>query len=175
MRTAILGFTAGVALLQTQAALPAHSVAGLLAGLCCSLVSGSGAHRPACGSWSRRAQARGWVLPGPPCWRRNCARREGRNVTLTGTTASLPYRFDQGVRFICDVIRGRSACGGSASDGAAMVPRLSREPPEGRLSAVGERWQLTVHRKRPHGNANALLGDVQMCVDTPAVDATFFC
>ena len=85
------------------------------------------------------AQARGWVSPGPPCWRwrRNCARREGRDVTLTGTTASLPYRFDQGVRFICDVTRGRSACGGCASDGAGMVPRLSRGPPEGRLSAVG--------------------------------------
>ncbi|HEY8609335.1 MAG TPA: DNA internalization-related competence protein ComEC/Rec2 [Noviherbaspirillum sp.] len=84
---------------------------------------------------------------------------EGRDITLVGTVASLPNPFERGVRFDFEVERqvspdrsvmvvpGRLALswhGGFSDDDASAPAQL--EP--------GERWQLTVRLRRPHGNAN---------------------
>lgn len=145
MRSAILGFAGGAACLQTCAALPdAATMAGLssVALLVCCLR----------GRW--RGPVAG-VLAGF-CWAgllatvalsHELARAdEGRDLTLTGTIASLPYRFEQGVRF------------NFAVEGSGTVPprvALAWYGP-GAVGDVqpGERWQLTVRLQRPHGNAN---------------------
>ncbi|MBS1170342.1 MAG: internalization-related competence protein ComEC/Rec2 [Burkholderiaceae bacterium] len=85
--------------------------------------------------------------------------QEGRNITLIGTIDSLPYRFEQGVRFQFALER---AFDGEAEI-AGMPPKvsLSWQNSYGTESAApvpevrpGERWRLTVRLKRPHGNAN---------------------
>ena len=83
---------------------------------------------------------------------------EGRDVSLTGTIATLPYVWERGVRFEFEVERvdapdvhvprrlalaWYSGWGRDAGD-SAPVPRV----------APGERWRLSVRMKRPHGAAN---------------------
>ena len=82
---------------------------------------------------------------------------QGRDITLTGTVASLPQTGNQSVRFEFDVEKILTP--------DARVPRhiqLSWYPERGKhrfstaLPAIqaGEHWQLTVRLKCPHGNAN---------------------
>ena len=84
---------------------------------------------------------------------------EGKDIQLTGVVAALPQESERGSRFEFDVE--------NVATPGAVVPRhlqLSwyafgyRESPmpEARPAMVhaGERWQLTVRLKRPHGNAN---------------------
>lgn len=78
---------------------------------------------------------------------------EGRDVVLTGVVAGLPQDFERGLRFTFEV-----------EESAAPVPRkLSlawykgfRDEEWHALPPLhaGERWQLTVRLKRPHGNVN---------------------
>lgn len=84
---------------------------------------------------------------------------EGRDVTLIGTIDSLPYRFERGIRFNfaveqvlpaegeTPVVPSKLALswyGGFRGADTQTVPGL----------LPGERWQLTVRLRRPHGNAN---------------------
>ncbi|HYD97076.1 MAG TPA: DNA internalization-related competence protein ComEC/Rec2 [Noviherbaspirillum sp.] len=168
MRAAALGFVAGAALLQTQAALPPvgvlaamlalaalagllvrrlHDTARILLFACCGAAAGF--------AWAGLIAQHYLSQELPKEW-------EGRDVTVIGTVDSLPYRFEQGVRFHFAVERV------AAADGEA--PRLPDLPDRLALSwysafhadelqAVGdvqpgERWQLTVRLRRPHGNAN---------------------
>lgn len=84
----------------------------------------------------------------PPEW-------EGRNITLVGTIDSLPLRFARGVRFNFAVERQVSA-----PETEVAVPRrlaLSWYAGDGDAAPQvypGERWQLTVRLRQPHGNAN---------------------
>ena len=85
---------------------------------------------------------------------------EGRDVQVIGVVAELPQAFSRGLRFSFDVEEVLS------SD--AVVPsrimlswyhgERASEPdaqaPESLAIHPGERWQLTVRLKRPHGNAN---------------------
>ncbi|WP_306393662.1 DNA internalization-related competence protein ComEC/Rec2 [Telluria beijingensis] len=152
MRSAILAFAAGAAWLQLQAALP--SATALLACTAatitaCLLLRGLA-----------RTIATGLLLG--VCWSAAIAhlalrdalphKDEGRDIAVTGTIASLPHRFDGGVRFHFDVERTdtRDATvpsrivlswyGATAADPAFIHP--------------GERWRLVVRLQRPHGNAN---------------------
>src|SRR4051812_43922945 len=99
MRCAILGFVGGAAFLQTLGELPAHAV--LLACSAFAIVL-------LC-AWRHAFAA---AIAGASlgfCWAALIAHisltpqlakdDEGRDVTLVGTIDSLPYRFDQGVRF----------------------------------------------------------------------------
>lgn len=166
MRAAIAGFVIGVLWLQNQAALPDHSMlvllcigALLMAGLAGwrRLARFGFACRLACGAlfgvlW---ASLFAWhvlkhELPQP---------LEGRDITLIGTVDSLPGRFERGVRFDFAVERAFDGDGGiddippkvalswqNSYGGEAASPVPDVQP--------GERWQLTVRLKRPHGNAN---------------------
>ncbi|MGH8807111.1 MAG: DNA internalization-related competence protein ComEC/Rec2 [Noviherbaspirillum sp.] len=166
MRGAIIGFVVGAALLQNQAALPASYVLGLLlvsAAVC--VVFGRRLHRvmlriaalTCCGlvlgvAWAGLFAQHYLSRELPKEW-------EGRDITVIGTIDSLPQYFQQGVRFHFAVER--------AADGENAAPVLPSRLAlswysafnRDELQAVGkvqpgERWQLTVRLRRPHGNAN---------------------
>jgi competence protein ComEC len=179
MRVAILGFVAGVACLQTRAALPRQPLLALCIALLVCVVS----------MWLLRARhlrSAAALLSGIAlgffwaAWLAQMAmapqlraQDEGRDLSLIGTIASLPYRVNDGVRFnfVVEKVLG--------SDGLVpeLVPRLvalawygdasrsANRPvkPGGGVGISrldvgdvqpGERWALTVRLQRPHGNAN---------------------
>lgn len=164
MRSSVIGFVLGVALLQCQATLPALYLLGLLiaAALCIALCARKTQRAffkvpllAACGallgfSWAAIFASHYLAQELPKEW-------EGRDITLVGTVDSLPYQFEQGVRFHFAVERVLTM------DAPAMPPRLALSWYSAfrteELQAVqkvlpGERWQLTVRLRRPHGNAN---------------------
>ena len=160
----IIAFAAGVWWLQQQAVLPAMSgavllLAGLLSmlllrgpgrvrywrrALMLLLCAGAGFFWAAGFAHLRMADA----LP---------AEWEGRDIAVAGVIAGLPQPYERSVRFEFDVeqvltpgaqVPRRivlSWWGRGARDGeAAVLPEVQ----------PGERWQLVVRLKRPHGTAN---------------------
>lgn len=99
MRCAILGFVGGAAYLQTLGVLPSDAALWSCAALAVALTIVL--------DGPVRAAAAGCLLGF--CWAALIAQialapqlakdDEGRDVTLVGTIDSLPYRFEQGVRF----------------------------------------------------------------------------
>ena len=89
---------------------------------------------------------------------------EGRDLLLTGVIASLPEDRGNGIRFVFEVERADAAKEGDAS-GRVGIPRrvlMSWAAGRGRsgqdvlpIPAVrpGERWQLPVRLRQPHGSA----------------------
>ncbi|MBA5687833.1 DNA internalization-related competence protein ComEC/Rec2 [Rugamonas apoptosis] len=178
MRTAILGFAAGAAWLQMQADLPEWPVIafGMLLALAgCWLRDG----------WLRTALvfAAGLLLGFG--WAAMQARGaladqldkadEGRDITLVGTIANLPFRFSDGVRFNFAVERvvgadvhvpANLSLAWYANWRGAVTEagEASRQPADSMTGIAagsafgevqpGERWQLAVRLQRPHGNAN---------------------
>jgi competence protein ComEC len=90
---------------------------------------------------------------------------EGRDLVLVGQVGAMPQRNEAGVRFRFDIeaatLDGAAVAvprrvllgwyGGAAvaADGATL--ELQRQPADLR---PGERWQMTVRLKAPHGNLN---------------------
>lgn len=150
MRSAVLAFAAGVAVLQSLARLPEPawlaSVAG--AGLLCALVTRGVVRMAAAGAafgfcWAAllaHAALSGRLAP----------EHEGRDMTVAGVVDSLPYEFDGGVRFFLRLEDASGALPARVSlawYGAADGEQALRVVP-------GQRWQLRVRLQRPHGNAN---------------------
>lgn len=165
MRSATLGFVAGAALMQQQADVPSALLLSAIlifaAGfMWLSRSRGKLQWRAAgqliCGIGAGFAWAGLFALAHlrhelPPEW-------EGRDITLIGTIDSLPSRFERGVRFnfAVEEIVGEEVP-------ASFPPRLALSWystfHRDELQRVadpqpGERWQLTVRLRRPHGNAN---------------------
>lgn len=166
MRAAIAGFVIGVLWLQNQPALPDTTV--LCALLVFALTAGFAAHRfrlprlgvplrLVCGSllgvlWASLLAFHylNHALP---------QELEGRDIVLVGTIDSLPHAFERGVRFNFAVEKAldgereltgvppRLALSWYSGFGASDVQSVAEVQP-------GERWQLTVRLKRPHGNVN---------------------
>jgi len=161
MRCVILGFVAGAACLQTRAALPGHPVLALCVTVvvcivsmlarrrvqprvrfCLALMSGA-----ALGFFWAAALAQAALAP------QLAPAAEGRDLSVIGTVASLPYHFSDGVRFNFFVEKVLGA--------DIEVPKLvalawyggSKGAAVGAVQP-GERWALTVRLQRPHGNAN---------------------
>lgn len=153
MRCAILAFVAGASWIQFQPALPGPAVLAACAGgaLAASLSLRGAVGRLSAGLLLGIAWA-GW------CAHLALAdalahRDEGRDITVVGTVASLPHRFEGGVRFHLDVLRVETRAatvpsrivlswyGAPAADAGTVRP--------------GERWRLLVRLQRPHGHANA--------------------
>jgi competence protein ComEC len=161
----IIAFVAGVALLQVQADLPAPTFVVWLIGppialaIVLRLCSGPRLLRSA--AWCLAAVAIGFSWAAwradvrladelPPAW-------EGRDVRVVGVVARLPQPFERGVRFEVEVEQ-------VLTDGAIVPQRVliswygswRREAIPAALPVVraGERWQLTLRLKRPHGTAN---------------------
>src|SRR6478609_2487900 len=93
----------------------------------------------------------------PPAW-------EERDIQLRGVVDDLPQSTGEGVRFAFAVER-------TDTPGAIVPERISlawlaprdagwprdgavRDAPSAPIVHAGERWQLTVRLKRPHGNVN---------------------
>ncbi len=166
MRSLIICFAAGTAFLQTQTALPQPqgwwlvvpaALPGLLflqkrlqmarwlcapaAALLCF----------ACGfGWAAWLAGQRLADALPPAW-------EGADIRIEGVVAQLPQPYERSLRFEFDVERvltpqavvpARIALSwwGSAAgaDRAGSIPELR----------AGERWQLTVRLRRPHGLHN---------------------
>jgi competence protein ComEC len=89
---------------------------------------------------------------------------EGQDLVVVGTVASLPYRFDGGTRFDF-LVEPDTPWQLEQADRVVMrrlPPRLAlswyadRQDEESAAPPLepGERWQLAVRLRRPHGSAN---------------------
>lgn len=180
MRLFLLAFAFGAAWLQTQASLPPYPALGLALALC----AGIGAalllqRRPAL---VQALAALGSAMALGFCWAAWLAQLalapqlaladEGRDITVTGTVASLPYNFQQGVRFNFAV---------DSAAGAVLPPLIALSWYAGfrdEITSVvgdvqpGERWQLTVRLQRPQGNANPHGFDYEVWLLEQGVRAT---
>jgi competence protein ComEC len=166
MRCIVLGFVTGAAVLQNQAVLPSPHILSLMLAL--ALLSGLFARNSGKSAFRIPVLASCGVVAGfawaglfaqyylahelPKEW-------EGRDVTVVGTIDSLPNHFEQGVRFDFAVER----IVGNDASAPVLPPRLALSWYSAfRMEEVqavgnvqpGERWQLTVRLRRPHGNAN---------------------
>ena len=170
MRSTVAGFVGGIALLQHQAALPALwllILALTISGLALLWLRGMESARVRVPLLACAGAVLGFAWAGivaqhflsaelPKDW-------EGRDLTIVGTVDSLPYVFEQGVRFNFAVERVVDA-DRQAGEALPVLPgRLALSWysafRQDELQAVGnvgpgERWQLTVRLRRPHGNAN---------------------
>jgi len=164
VRGLLLGFASGVGLLQTRAVLPgAMQAAVLLLALMLAAVLARRMHR----AWAR-------VMARIACgaivgflWAALLATQylaeelpvalEGKELVVTGVVADLPYRFERGLRFQFEVEQAAGPDGETTRLPSRIAlswyddPRAKLSPPALR---PGERWQLSVKLKRPHGNAN---------------------
>ena len=160
MRLNILAFAAGIVALQMQPELPTvwpWALAGVLLALPAFFWRGVWPARLigilACVAigfaWAAwRAEIR-LADALPAAW-------EGRDIELVGVVAALPQEFSQGSRFEFAVETVSTAT-------AVVPPRIMLSWYQGQRDGEefvrqplkpGERWQLTVRLKRPHGNAN---------------------
>eukprot|EP01034_Spumella_vulgaris_P041695 gene41695-51672_t len=205
MRCAILGFVGGAAWLQMQAVLPAHAPAALAAGAAAVLLACARRWPPARELWLRYGLRQGvWqgfrhplrnilmAVAGAAIgfyWAALLAQSalgpalakadEGRDVTVVGTIANLPNRFEGGVRFNFAVEQVEQA--EQAEQRTMHVPPLVAlswyAGYRGEVRAIGEvqpgeRWRLTVRVQRPHGNANPHGFDYELWLLEQGVRAT---
>lgn len=166
MRVNILAFAAGVWLLQQQTSLPALFWVWLLPPLLL-LVFGLRRFSSRSARASRQISIKIFWFAAGFFWAASFAqmrladtlpeRWEGQDIQLSGVIASLPARNERGLRFEFDVekvitpgarVPGHIQLswfdGGFGRPAAYPIPTLH----------PGERWELTVRLKRPHGNAN---------------------
>ncbi len=198
---ALGGFAAGVAIQLQQAALwpPSVYIALVLvalAGLICfGLRGGWGWIRPIAIILS--AALLGFGMTG---WRAGLFQAstlnpvlEGRDIDVTGTVLAMPQPGEDGVRFRFGVdtaqIDGRAVAlpprlllgwySGFAgqparlpaqdADPSELALALERQPQELR---PGERWQMTVRLKAPHGNSNPHGFDYELWLWEQGIQAT---
>ncbi len=106
---------------------------------------------------------------------------EGRDITITGVVASMPQRSDNGIRFRFEVESARIGrsdvklppllqlgwySGWLASGDTAELQRATGD------LQPGERWQMTVRLKAPHGNVNPHGFDYELWLWEQGVQAT---
>jgi len=159
MRIAILAFAAGIAWLQWQPSLPPLPTLGGLATVGVLLLSALRFPRwrvaAPVGAFLLGIAWAGWLadqrladaLP---------AAVEGRDIEVVGVVAGLPQRFDNGLRFDFDVEKSPVALPQRIS--LAWYRGFRREEDDDTHAVpelrAGERWQLKLRLKRPHGNLN---------------------
>src|SRR5438105_11331821 len=194
MRCLLLAFALGVLALQQQAELPSAARAVWIGlPLAIALLFYGVAIRASTG-WRRRAASYGALLSAAvaiglggffyAAWRAETRLAdelprawEGRDIEIVGVIDELPQAQERGTRFALAVeqvltpsavVPSRLSLGWYASwrdePHAADVPELH----------AGERWNLTVRLKRPHGTVNPQGFDVEACLRTSFVrPATF--
>ncbi|GIK24427.1 MAG: DNA internalization-related competence protein ComEC/Rec2 [Betaproteobacteria bacterium] len=162
MRMSILAFAAGVWLLQQQAALPGWNVlAGLAAasaGLTFAVLKLRFGGRRALAVMAAALAGFAWAAALGQAHLADAlpAANEGRDIRVTGVVAGLPQAYENGVRFDFDVERAESSLPSRISLAWYRGWRLEESEEWHALQELhaGERWQLTVRLKRPHGNLN---------------------
>ncbi len=165
MRLSILCFTFGICLLQLQASLPDSEVLCELAavGVVLLLLLPLLDQR-----WRSMAPVGAFLLG--ITWAGGMAQMrigdalaeadEGRDIHVVGVISQLPQSFDNGLRFDFSVEQADARIPAHIS--LAWYRGWRREIDETEqvelhsapLLHAGERWQLTVRLKRPHGNFN---------------------
>lgn len=152
-------FVSGVWLLQQQAALPDMHIALWLAGILPLLWI------PKRVRWQRIAHKllfmcfalssgffyAAWIAQHrladelPPDW-------QGRNIVVTGVVAEMPRQHQRGLSFILDVEQVITPDVHVPKH--IMLSTFRDEKSEPLVLHAGERWQLTVRLKQPHGTSN---------------------
>jgi competence protein ComEC len=161
MRLLILSFTVGIVWLQCRERLPDVATLALAA---LTLLVATGVawrfRRIRCGLVLVAAALIGAAWAG---WRAEYrladalpADNEGRDIEVTGVVAGLPQAFEHGLRFDFDVEQAAMAVPSRISLAWYRGWRAQDDDelhfaPEVR---AGERWNLRVRLKRPHGNFN---------------------
>jgi len=184
MRLSILCFALGICWLQAQASLPDAATLLLLASVA------AGLWLPAL-VWRRLRAALpvGAFLLGI-VWAGGLAQQriadalaeadEGRDIHVTGIVSQLPQSFDNGLRFDFAVEQADAVVPQHLS--LAWYRGWRREVDVVEESEfhdapqvhAGERWQLTVRLKRPHGNVNPEGFDYEAWLLESGVRATGF-
>jgi competence protein ComEC len=160
MPVSIIFFAAGVAWLQWQPALPDVSGIFLMGGLALGLAA-LAASKP---RW------RAAVLPAAflfgVAWAAGYGLQrladqlpeasEGRDMQVSGVVDSLPQAFEHGWRFDFRIEQASLPAPQRVSLAWYRPSREQDDPQEGAIPAVhaGERWDLRIRLKRPHGNLN---------------------
>ncbi len=103
------------------------------------------------------------ALPGP---------LEGEPLAIIGVVSSLPQRDDRGVRFEFDVERVNGALEHKVPSRVSLSWQHGRLNDEVPLVRAGERWQLAVRLKRPHGFVNPHGFDVEAWLLERGIRAT---
>ncbi len=170
MRLSILCFAVGIGWLQQQASLPDPAMLALLGAVGAALLLLPLAGR----RWHRR-----WHIGAPLgafligiAWAGGMAQQrladalpqsdEGRDIRIVGVIGGLPQRFENGLRFDFSVEQVEAGATVPARISLAWYRGWRRDleearedgPPAAPELHAGERWQLTVRLKRPHGNLN---------------------
>ncbi|MDD5335539.1 MAG: DNA internalization-related competence protein ComEC/Rec2 [Rhodoferax sp.] len=109
---------------------------------------------------------------------------EGHDIAVTGVVAAMPQRNDAGLRFRLEVeaaqLKGREVrlppsiylgwyAAMNGNHGAALVGPPAEQP--GPVVA-GERWQMTVRLKAPHGASNPFGFDYELWLWEQGLQAT---
>lgn len=109
---------------------------------------------------------------------------EGHDIAVTGVIAAMPQRNDAGLRFRLEVeaaqLKGREVrlppsiylgwyAAMNGNSGAALVGPPAEQP--GPVVA-GERWQMTVRLKAPHGASNPFGFDYELWLWEQGLQAT---
>ena len=165
MRSAAIGFVAGIGLLQMQASLPA--LVWLAPPSAIALLLFYGVYRTRlCSLVASLLHAAGGALLGF-AWAVLIAHAylaqalpsalEGEDLLVVGVVESLPNRFEQGVRFNFHIETARHA--GTLVTVPPHVALGWYAGQHGEPAAVGavepgQRWQLSIRLQRPHGTAN---------------------
>ena len=162
MRLSILGFVLGVWFLQRQAALPDWRVLAALFAVSAGLTFTSrrmpGRRRALASCLAALLAGFIWAAALGQ-WRladRLPVENEGRDIRITGVIAGLPQSYENGVRFEFAVEQAEAVVPSRIS--LAWYAGLRPEEDDARHVLpplhAGERWQLSVRLKRPHGNLN---------------------
>ncbi len=162
MRILILSFAAGIWLTQQQAELPSWPELGWLAAAVAAASALAAALRGRLPGAARVvaavavfalgflfASGRGQLQLADTLPLEN----EGRDVEVVGVVSGLPQEFDRGLRFDFDVEQAQAR----VPQRISLAWYRGQREEEWQLFRevhAGERWQLTVRLKRPHGNAN---------------------
>jgi competence protein ComEC len=107
---------------------------------------------------------------------------EGRDIAVTGVVAAMPQRNETGIRFRFDVESASLAgapisipprlylgwYGGAVPDADGVI-ELQRQAAD---FHAGERWQMTVRLKAPHGNSNPHGFDYELWLWEQGLQAT---
>ncbi|MDO8262105.1 MAG: ComEC/Rec2 family competence protein [Gallionella sp.] len=109
---------------------------------------------------------------------------EGRDVVVTGVIAAMPQHNEAGLRFRLDVesaqLQGKPIylppriylgwySGIFGGGGAGLIGELQRQPAP---IEAGERWQMTVRLKAPHGGSNPYGFDYELWLWEQGLQAT---
>ncbi len=77
---------------------------------------------------------------------------QGKDIDVTGVVAEMPRQHERGLSFAFDVERINTL--GAHVPRRVLLSTYNSEEEEALMLHAGERWQLTVRLKQPHGTSN---------------------